>query len=145
MNTDVILCAALRPAVELKANHLRFLSRPLLCKFASLGKDGYPHVTPTWFMYDEGKLVVTTPETTVKAENVRRDSRVALLIDDGEKYLMIKGRAHLSATRDPTRDIERLAIRYEGPVRAKETVAELLKERQISVEVVPDKVVSQNV
>jgi hypothetical protein len=96
-------------------------------------------------MYEEGRLIVTTPETTVKAANVRRDPRVTLLIDDGESYVMIKGSATLAVGRDPATDTERLAVRYEGPTRAKESVPELLKEKQVSIEIVPELIVSQNV
>jgi PPOX class probable F420-dependent enzyme len=131
-------------AVKLGPEHVGFLSLPLLCKFASIGRDGYPHVTPTWFLYDGGKLVITTPETTVKLRNIRRDPRVTLLIDDGERYVMIKGKAAVAVGRDPASDIERLAVRYEGPDRARESVPELLKEKQVSIVVVPEQVVSQN-
>ena len=96
-------------------------------------------------MYEAGSLIVTSPETTVKVANVRRDPRVALLIDDGESYVMIRGTARISERRDPVSDIERLAIRYEGVEGAKKSLPELLKERQVSIEVVPVRVASQNV
>ena len=126
----------------LKPSHVAFMSRPLLGKFASVSKDGSPHVTPVWFMYEDGKLIVTTPATTVKARNVAREPRVALLIDDGETYLMVRGRAIITK-RDSKRDLERLAARYEGPDASK-SLPELLKEAQVTIEITPERVVSQN-
>ena len=95
-------------------------------------------------MCEDGKLVVTTPATTVKAKNVSRDPRVTLLVDDGETYVMIKGKAAFSG-RDSRRDLELLATKYEGAEAARRIVPELMREGQVSIEITPMKVVSQNV
>jgi PPOX class probable F420-dependent enzyme len=121
---------------------LAFTSRPLLCKFASINEDGSPHVTPTWFVYEGGRFFVTTPLDTVKARNARRDNRVALLVDDGETYLMVKGEARIRTGSSPKRYTEKLAIRYEGK-KGKKKAAELLKEPHVTIEVTPLKVISQ--
>ena len=125
-------------------NHVAFLSRPLLCKFASISRDGSPHVTPTWFLLEDGKLIVTTPVTSVKAKNVSRDPRVTLLFDEGNSYAMVRGIAKLTS-RDYAKDVERMSVRYEGPEVAKTSVPELLKEVQVSIEITPTKVVSLGV
>jgi PPOX class probable F420-dependent enzyme len=127
------------------SRHEAFFARPLYCKFVTINADGTPHATPVWFFYERGKFVVTTPVATVKARNVRRNPRVVLLIDDGESYVMVKGTARIAHERSPEADTEKLALRYlrEGAARAK--AAELLKEAHVSIEVVPERVVSQDV
>lgn len=118
------------------------MDRPLLCKFASINRDGSPHITPIWFMYENSRFIVTTPQSTVKAQNVRRDKRVALLVDDGETYLLVTGNARISKGISAERNTEKLAVRYEGEGGKKKAV-ELLKERHITMEVTPWKVISQ--
>jgi PPOX class probable F420-dependent enzyme len=122
-----------------------FFARSLYGKFVTINVDGSPHATPVWYFYERGRFVVTTPETTVKARNVRRDPRVVLLIDEGETYVMVKGVARIAEERDPEGDTRRLALRYEGPAKGVRSAAELLKEKHVSIEVSPERVVSQNV
>ncbi|HZU71118.1 MAG TPA: PPOX class F420-dependent oxidoreductase [Ktedonobacteraceae bacterium] len=68
-------------------------------KLATARKDGRPHVVPIWFMLDGDTIVFTTGEHTVKAANIRRDSRVCLCVDDETPpyaYIMVEGTANLS-------------------------------------------------
>ena len=68
-------------------------------KLATTRADGRPHVAPVWFQMDGDTLVFTTGQNTVKAKNIRRDSRVSLCVDDETPpyaYMMIEGTATLS-------------------------------------------------
>ena len=55
-------------------------------KIAWVGDDGAPHVTPIWFVVDRHgdgfDLVFNTGADTPKARAMRRDQRVALVVDD---------------------------------------------------------------
>lgn len=67
-------------------------------KLAVLAGDGAPHVTPIWFVLDDGtgagdstgpaggtgELVFTTGEDSVKGRALRRDPRFALCVDAEE-------------------------------------------------------------
>jgi PPOX class probable F420-dependent enzyme len=128
---------------NLTAAETNFLARPLLCKFASISADGSPHLTPIWYIYENGKFILTTPENTVKARNVRKDQRVALLIDDGETYVMIRGNARVAGGKFAEFNTKRLAFRYESHMNARKKAAELLKEKHVTIEVTPRNVVSQ--
>ena len=44
--------------------------------------DGRPHVMPVWFVLDGEQIVFTTEARSVKGRNLRRDPRVALVVDD---------------------------------------------------------------
>lgn len=55
----------------LQVNHRAVLS--------TLRRDGRPQLSPvTAAVDDEGRVIVSTPETTAKARNLRRDPRVSL-------------------------------------------------------------------
>jgi PPOX class probable F420-dependent enzyme len=114
-----------------------------LCKFASISGDGSPHLTPVWYLHENGKLIVTTPENTVKARNVRRDPRVVLLVDDGETYVMIRGYGRVSEGKGAEMITEKLALRYEGKRNARKKADELLRDKHVMIEVTPHKIVSQ--
>ncbi len=62
----------------------------------SIGKDGVPHPAPMWFatdgvVTDDGSIVMTTFTKSQKIRNLRRDPRVSLLVEDGEKYAELRG------------------------------------------------------
>src|SRR5256714_15679032 len=60
-------------------------------KLATVRKDGSSHVVPIWFVLDNenskkrhsiGNIIFTTYSTSVKANNIRRNNRVSICIDD---------------------------------------------------------------
>ena len=72
-------------------------------KLATVRKDGRPHVVPVWFIRDGDTIVFTTGEHSVKAANIRRDSRICLCVDDETPpyaYIMVEGAAALSSDLD---------------------------------------------
>src|SRR4051794_37216191 len=80
--------------------------------------DGRPHVAPIWFTLDGDDLLFTTGEDTVKGANLRRDGRVALMVDDEEPpfvFVSIEGDVSLSDDLDTMRHwATRIAARYMG-------------------------------
>lgn len=57
----------------LRVNHRAVLS--------TLRRDGRPQLSPVGATVDdEGRVIVSTPETTAKARNLRRDPRVSLCV-----------------------------------------------------------------
>jgi PPOX class probable F420-dependent enzyme len=119
-----------------------FLKDPHFAKIATLMKDGRPQLTPIWYMVEGGKIFVNTSTTRTKFKNMKRDPRVAFLVDDGYPFVSIFGRARIAAERDPNKDIESLAIRYRGEARGKRDArAYYWKQPRVSLEIVPDKIV----
>lgn len=57
----------------------------------SNGKDGYPHPMPMWFAVDDDHTVyMTTFRKSQKIANLKRDPKVALLVESGEAYQALK-------------------------------------------------------
>jgi PPOX class probable F420-dependent enzyme len=120
-----------------------FLRGAYFAKLGTVMKDGSPHVTPIWYMYEDGKLFVNTTPNRVKYRNIVRDPRVCLLIDDGYPYLVIFGKGRIADERDPLKDIETLAIRYHGEKKGKKQARDYFaKQKRVTIEIVPDRVVS---
>jgi len=121
-----------------------FLKGKYFGKLATTMKDGSPHVTPIWYMLDDGKLFVNTTTDRVKYFNIKRDDRVCFLVDDGYPYTIIFGKARIAKERDANKDIETMAIRYTGEEAGKKAARERYwKQERASIEIIPERVVSQ--
>lgn len=67
---------------------------------ASLGRDGFPHLAPMWFLVADGRVVFRSFSKSQKIVNLRRDPHLTVLAEEGESYdelrgVMIRGKAHL--------------------------------------------------
>jgi PPOX class probable F420-dependent enzyme len=67
-----------------------FLAGQRTCRFATTGPDG-PHVAPVWFTWDGQALWVYSLTRSQRWANVARDSRVAVVVDDGHHYHELRG------------------------------------------------------
>lgn len=80
--------------------------------------DGYPHIVPMWFLVEDGKVVFRSFSKSQKIMNLRRDPRIAVLVEEGNEYenlqgVMIKGQAKLVDDADYCLDVYvGLANRY---------------------------------
>ncbi len=127
---------------KLSEKAVKFVKGKVFGKLATIHRDGTPHVTPVWFLYQEGKFLVNTAEDRVKLKNIRRDDRVALLMDDEYVYVLVEGSARVAKERDPFKDIETLAIRYVGEQQGEKQFREYYsKQKRVSIEITPERVI----
>ncbi|MCS6843563.1 MAG: TIGR03618 family F420-dependent PPOX class oxidoreductase [Caldilineales bacterium] len=105
------------PPIALDDAVVAFLNEPgLLMRLGTLGSDGYPQVTPVWYLFEEGRLLVSTTADRVKARNMRGHPKVGFAIDrDQPPYRGVTGRglAHVVAEGEAARPItQRIVARY---------------------------------
>jgi PPOX class probable F420-dependent enzyme len=93
-------------------------------KVATTMRNGQPHVMPVWFVLDGEELVFTTGAGSVKGRNLRRDPRIALVVDEDVApyaFVHLRGRARISEDMDELlRFATEIGARYMGPERAEE-------------------------
>jgi PPOX class probable F420-dependent enzyme len=68
----------------------------IFAKVATISADGWPAVSPTWYEYDGEAFWLVTKELAGFCQNMRRDPRVTLCIDNPEppyKRVLLRGRA----------------------------------------------------
>ncbi len=58
---------------------------------ASIGPDGAPHVVAMWYAIVDGVMWFETKSRSQKAQNLRRDSTLTVLLEDGETYDQLRG------------------------------------------------------
>ena len=52
-------------------------------KLGTINKNGSPHIVPIWFtLDDEDNIIFNTGGKSIKTQNIRRDNRVRLCVDD---------------------------------------------------------------
>jgi hypothetical protein len=64
-----------------------FLALPLIAKLSTKNKDGTIHTVPIWFKYHKKQIFLGTQEISQKVQNIKRDSRVTVLVDTTEPRL----------------------------------------------------------
>ena len=57
-----------------------FLREHRFCVVSTLRKDGGPQSTPVYYLYEDGKLLISVTKTRKKTHNVLRDSRVSVVV-----------------------------------------------------------------
>ncbi len=82
-----------------------FLAAGHTLEVATIGADGFPHLAPMWYRYEEGRLVFRSFTKSQKIVNLRRNPNLTVLLEDGKSYdelrgVMIKGTAHLITDRE---------------------------------------------
>lgn len=128
--------AKLSPKVE------KFLKGKHIGSIATSMKDGSPHLTPIWYMLEDGKLVINTTTRRVKYHNIERDNRVCLLVEDGYSHVIVFGNARIAKERDGMKDIETLAIRYTGEEQGRKSARNMYwKQPRVTIEITPERVI----
>lgn len=91
-------------------------------KIATVRQDGRPHVAPIWFTIEGDALLFTTWHTTVKAENLEHEQRVAVCVDDERppfSYVIVEGTASVEKDASDLQEwATRIAARYMGEEQA---------------------------
>jgi PPOX class probable F420-dependent enzyme len=67
------------PSTEIAA----FLRAPRHAVLGMNRPDGPPHLSPVWYLYEDGVFYISIATTTVKYRLLRGDPRVSLCIDGG--------------------------------------------------------------
>jgi PPOX class probable F420-dependent enzyme len=93
-------------------------------RFATVGADGIPKISPVWYVFDGEEFLFTTGGRTAKVRNLRRDPRASLCVADDNPpftYVEVRGDVTLSDDLDELYDVaSRAGARYMGADRAEE-------------------------
>jgi PPOX class probable F420-dependent enzyme len=116
-------------------------------KVATGMEDGRPHVMPVWFVVDRERIVFTTGANSVKGRNLRRDPRIALVVEDDEPpFAFVHVRGRVTIHEDPD-DLLLFATaigsRYMGEDRAEEFGRRNAVRGELLVRVTPERVIAE--
>ena len=114
---------------------------------ASIDKDGFPHVVAMNYFATDGAFYMTSYGKAQKVLNIRRNPKVALMIEAGDEYaelrgVMVRGRCEILEDEGSVR------AAFEGRAAAQASPSPVQPGAQASVpkrvvlKIIPDKVVS---
>jgi len=95
----------------------KLLRSTIPARLAFVGASGQPHVTPIWFLWRDGAVVMCTFANSAKVRAIQANPRIALTIDSNEppyKVLRIRGPAELEFVDGILDDYITCAHRYYG-------------------------------
>ena len=110
-------------------------------------KDGRPHLSPNWFVWDGQRFYVSTTRTRVKYAIFRRDPSTQLLVDDptGFRSVLVPGTVEIRE--DIRAELARFRARREkhgiSIPADEEVLRDLADEGRVLLAITPDKPLSE--
>jgi PPOX class probable F420-dependent enzyme len=118
-------------------------------KLGTINKNGTPHVVPIWFtLDDEDNIIFNTGSKSIKAQNILRDNRVRLWVDDQTplySFVTIDGIAEIISNKpnELFKWAKIIAARYMGPDKAEEYGRRNSSKEELLLKIKPTKVMGQ--
>jgi PPOX class probable F420-dependent enzyme len=84
---------------------------------ATLQANGGPHTAATWYIWDNGRVLVNMDESRKRLQHLRRDPRVSITVvgrDEWYRHVTLRGRAASIEPDAQLEDIDRLSRHYLG-------------------------------
>ncbi len=127
-----------------------FIEERRSLQVCTLNKDGSPHLTTLWFAVVDGDIVFETFTKSQKIVNLRRDPRIAVLLEDGVLYhelqgVSINGRAELHDDPEVVHPYALAVMRRNQPEIPEESldkVARMMASKRTAVVVKAQRIVS---
>jgi PPOX class probable F420-dependent enzyme len=105
------------PKSPVPANIAEFLAKANPAVIASNRPDGQPVSVATWYIWDNGRILVNMSAARKRLEYLRKDPRVTLTaLEDGNWYTHVSVQGSITEWREDTdfADIDRLSMHYGG-------------------------------
>jgi|Deesub1362A_J573_1020465.scaffolds.fasta_scaffold00216_23 nitroimidazol reductase NimA-like FMN-containing flavoprotein (pyridoxamine 5'-phosphate oxidase superfamily) len=96
---------------------VRLIEKPMIASLAT-SMDDQPHVAPVWYLYEGGKIYIST--SGKKVRNIRGNPKVAISIEESEKGIpgwrvILLGSASIIEDKEIIKNIsKRIFTRYRG-------------------------------
>lgn len=120
-----------------------FLKTQKILHLTTIGSKNIPHVVPVWYLYSSKKIYIGTNTKTKKAQNVKKNNKVAFCVDVGVNSpifgVMGQGKANIFLENNKVKKIaKKILARYFKSLQNKSAV-ELLDNTDCIIEIIPEK------
>lgn len=128
----------------------RFLGGRHVAVLATTGRSGRAVLTPIWYLYRGGKLLMRTGNNSAKARNIRREPRVSVCVQDERapyKSVTVYGAAELQAeVKGLDVQVARHYLGYAGAIGYLRSARETIEADggEVTIVVTPERVASQD-
>jgi len=140
-----------RAAIQMsEEERTKFIEEQRSLQVATIGKDGMPHLTTLWFAVVDGEIAFETFTKSQKIVNLKRDPRIAVLLEDGHAYnelrgVSIQGRAELHDDPERVHPYALAVMRRNQPEIPEENLdqaAHAMAAKRTAVVVKPERIIS---
>jgi nitroimidazol reductase NimA-like FMN-containing flavoprotein (pyridoxamine 5'-phosphate oxidase superfamily) len=135
-----------RPDIRLTAEErAEFLRVNRKCALATIDREGFPHVVAMNFRERDGVYYMTSYGKAQKVLNVRRDPKVAIMVESGGAYAELTGimvRGDCDILEDPDVVAEVLGWLGEGRASARPAGASRSAPKRVVMKITPHKIFS---
>ena len=119
----------------------RFLAQPNLAVLATIGPGDRVHAMPMWYLYEDGRFVMSTAQGSQKHRNIERHGRATVVVNNQEApyyAVMAQCKAEIGPPFSPESRL-RMAIRYLGEGPGHEYVIRRPGTESVTIVLQPDK------
>ena len=114
---------------------------------ATIGKDGFPHVVAMNFVAKDGAYYMTSYGKAQKVLNIRRNPRVALMVETGENYaelrgVMIRGEGEIIEGAEAVRGVFAAMAEARGAIAERPRGSADSAPKRVVLKIIPEKVTS---
>ncbi|HMD64933.1 MAG TPA: TIGR03618 family F420-dependent PPOX class oxidoreductase [Stellaceae bacterium] len=114
---------------------------------ATIGQDGFPHVVAMNFLAKDGAFYMTSYSKAQKVLNIRRDPKVALMVETGNSYaelrgVMIRGQCELIEGGEAVRKVFAAMAEARGAPAERPSGSVDSASKRVVLKIVPEKVTS---
>ncbi|MCX6488705.1 MAG: PPOX class F420-dependent oxidoreductase [Mycobacterium sp.] len=124
-----------------------FVARGRTGTMATIGASGQPHLVAMWYAVLDGEIWIETKVKSQKVVNLRRNSRVSFLIEDGMTYDSLRGVSFegVAEILDDPDTIFAVGVsvweRYNGPYTDDlKPAVDMMMNKRVAVRIVTDRV-----
>jgi PPOX class probable F420-dependent enzyme len=119
-----------------------FLEPSRIVVVATIGRHGMPQLTPNWYVYTNGTLMISTTKERVKYRNLTRDNRMAVCIysePQAQDYVTLWG--HVSIRDDDSiwPDTRAIVERYVPAQGVEARLQQLRAQNRVILDFVPER------
>ncbi|MCY4528480.1 MAG: TIGR03618 family F420-dependent PPOX class oxidoreductase [Chloroflexi bacterium] len=119
-----------------------FLAPTKIAVVATVGQDGMPQLTPNWYVYQDGRIAISTTKQRLKYRHLMRDSRLAVCVLTeplAQEYVSVRGTAEIIDDESIWPVTEAIVRRYVRPERVQARMDQLRTEDRIIISLKPER------
>jgi PPOX class probable F420-dependent enzyme len=124
-----------------------FLREHRKAALATIDKDGFPHVVAMNFYAKDGAFYMTSYAKAQKVVNIRRNPKVALMVETGNSYselrgVMVRGNCEIIEGEDAVRTAFAEMARARGASYERPSTANDSAPKRVVLKIIPEKITS---
>jgi PPOX class probable F420-dependent enzyme len=120
-----------------------FLTPSRIVVVATIGRTGMPHLTPNWYVYAKGTLMISTTKERVKYRNLTRDNRMTVCIysePQAQDYVTLWGHVTIRDDDSIWPDTRTIVERYVPPAGVEARMQQLRTQNRVIIDFTPKRI-----